>query len=588
MPIRFASDDARVSNISFSVDYDETCLEFDSTDGDSDGIADSVKLMVPEAFGTTRVVHDSGDTDGEIDTVIADTEHPIEAIPDGVIMEIALAVTEEASCSEEVAAVGFSSDPPATYQDDNGERLQGVTEGGSVQISTPTPSPTATGTVTPTYTPTATSTPTATPEPARPSLSILDHIAAAPGRPVTVAVTLDSDGAEISSVSFSLDYDDACLSFDPSDANSDGIPDSVNVTLSSEFDRTLIAPAPEDADREIDVVLADLDFPFLAMPDGELLRIGLTVSSDEACWGSTVDVKFWPDSPATFFDTESMEVNGATQDGSIHVSIPSSTPTPTFTPTHTPTATATATATFTPTPTPTFTPTHTPTATATFTPTPTPTPTFTPTHTPTATATATPTAIATATFTATPTATPTYTPTPTATPTFTPTHTPTPTATATPTPTNTPSVQAGPSLTIPQEIAGTPGETAVASITFDADGNEIASITFAVDYDRKCLSFDSNDANFDRVPDSVSLNVPAAFITQVLFVNQAIRFVLFAQGVTMPDGAFANITLTVSDEEECRGTTANVGFSFGPNFGDSFGRPVSGWSQEGSIKIAGD
>ena len=120
MPIRFTSDDARVSSISFSVDYDETCLEFDSTDGDSDGIADSVKLMVPEAFGTTRVVHDSGDADGEIDTVIADTEHPIEAMPDGVIMEIALAVTEEASCSEEVAAVAFSSDPPATYQDDNG------------------------------------------------------------------------------------------------------------------------------------------------------------------------------------------------------------------------------------------------------------------------------------------------------------------------------------------------------------------------------------------------------------------------------------------------------------------------------------
>ena len=63
---------------------------------------------------------------------------------------------------------------------------------------------------------------------------------------------------------------------------------------------------------------------------------------------------------------------------------------------------------------------------------------------------------------------------------------------------------------------------------------------------------------------------------------------LFAQGVSMPDGVFASVTLTASDKDECRGATAEVGFSFGPNFGDSFGRPVSGWSQDGSVRIAGD
>ena len=138
----------------------------------------------------------------------------------------------------------------------------------------------------------------------------------------------------------------------------------------------------------------------------------------------------------------------------------------------------------------------------------------------------------------------------------------------------------GPSLTIPQEIPGSTGQQVVAPITFDADGNAISSITFAVDYDQTCLSFDSTD--------SVVLTVPAAFITQVVFVNEAIRFVIFAQGLTMPDGVFADITLTVSDEDECDGATAEVGFSFGPNFGDSFGRPVSGWSQDGSVKIADD
>ena len=30
-----------------------------------------------------------------------------------------------------------------------------------------------------------------------------------------------------------------------------------------------------------------------------------------------------------------------------------------------------------------------------------------------------------------------------------------------------------------------------ATVTFDADGNAISSITFAIDYDQACLSFDS-------------------------------------------------------------------------------------------------
>ena len=261
MPITFDADGARVSSIAFSVDYDESCLSFDPTDADSDGIADSVNLIVPEAFGTTWVGHDPEDADGELDTVIADATHPFEAMPNGVIMEIALTVTEEASCSEEEAAVGFSSDPHALYANDEGERLEGDTEDGSIRISTPTPTATAIATATPTFTPTATHTPTATPVPANPSLSIPEEILAMPGQSVTVTITFDSDGAEISGVTFSLDYDRSCLSFDPTDSDSDGLPDSVNIMLPPEFDRTLVAPAPEDADREIDVVLADIRVP---------------------------------------------------------------------------------------------------------------------------------------------------------------------------------------------------------------------------------------------------------------------------------------------------------------------------------------
>ena len=86
----------------------------------------------------------------------------------------------------------------------------------------------------------------------------------------------------------------------------------------------------------------------------------------------------------------------------------------------------------------------------------------------------------------------------------------------------------------------------------------------------------------------MNIKVPATFISQVRFMNTTIRFVHFSLDDTMPDGDIAEITLTVSDKEECHGATAAVGFSSAPAFGDSSGKPVTGWSQDGSVKIADD
>ena len=509
------------------MDYDETCLGFDSTDKNTDGLADSVKLMVPTEFGATRVNHDPNDSDGEIDIVLADTIHPFGAMPDGVIMEVALTAIEESLCNGDEARVGFSSDPPAMFSNDEGVPLNGETEDGSVQISAPTLKSTSTPTS------------TATPVPAKPTLSIPNDISATPGKTVTVPITLDSDGAKISGVSFSLDYDRSCLSFDPTDGDLNDLPDSVSLMLPPEFERTLVAAAPEDAGREIDVVLADIVLPFVSMADGVIVAIRLDVASDAACWGTTVNVGFWGSSPATYFDTDGEKVAGTMHGGSIGIATP--TPTPTATPTPIPTRTSPATST----------PTAIPTATSTHTPTATPTPTFTPTPTHTATPTSTPTATATS------------------------THTPT-------------AVQEGPSLAIPEEIPGTPGQPVTVTITFDADGKSISSITFAVDYDQTCLSFDPKDEDYDGVPDSVTLSVPTTFISQARFMNTTIRFVHFSLEDTMPNGAIVEISLDVSDKEECHGATAEVGFASAPAFGDSSGKPVTGWTQDGSVKIADD
>ena len=125
-----------------------------------------------------------------------------------------------------------------------------------------------------------------------------------------------------------------------------------------------------------------------------------------------------------------------------------------------------------------------------------------------------------------------------------------------------------------------------ATVTFDADGNAISSITFAVDYDQACLSFDPKDEDYDGVPDSVNIKIPVTFISQARFANGAIRLVHFSLGDTMPDGDIVEIDLDVSDKEDCRGAMAEVRFSSAPAFGDSSGKPVTGWTQDGSVKIA--
>lgn len=471
IPITFDSDGASVSSLTFSVDYDESCLSFDPADVNEDGLPDTVKVMLPAIFGVARVSHDMEDSDGEIDFALVDTTQPFEAIPEGVIVEVTLNVNEATSCWGTEADVGFSSSPQAGFANDEGERLDCETDDGSVMIARPVP------------TSTATATPTATAIPASPSLSITEEISAKPGQTVNVPIALDSDGADISGVTFSLQYDRSCLSFDPADDNSDGVPDSVSLSISTEFDRTLIAEASEDSDREIDVVLADIVYPLAAMPDGLIVSIELNVDGGQACWGKTIVVGFWADTPATYFDTNGEEVTGTTSNGSIEISDPPTTPTPTFTPTSTPEP-----------------------------------------------------------------------------------------------------VLEGPSLTIPADIPGTPGQTVVADITFDADDNRISALTFSVDFDQTCLSFDASTG--------VAFKVPPAFTTLALYdsgdTDAEIDFTVYSLSTTVPEGAVVEITFTVSADTNCQGATANVGFSDSPSavFGDDRFRPVQGWTQNGSVKIA--
>lgn len=147
LPVVFTPNGSNISAMSFSVDFDETWLTFDATDGNGDGVPDAIALNAPSGFQGS-VTYDPNDTDGELDFFIADLFPPLAAVPDGQIATITFNVGNPSSTTE--AGVNFSSAPSASFGDAGGVDVPGSADNGSVLINVSAP---------PTVTPTPTTTP---------------------------------------------------------------------------------------------------------------------------------------------------------------------------------------------------------------------------------------------------------------------------------------------------------------------------------------------------------------------------------------------------------------------------------------------
>ena len=62
---------------------------------------------------------------------------------------------------------------------------------------------------------------------------------AAPTAIVPIRLDADNSRKVEFSAAFSLDYDSACLAIDPADANHDGIPDAVSVSVPADFEKSV-------------------------------------------------------------------------------------------------------------------------------------------------------------------------------------------------------------------------------------------------------------------------------------------------------------------------------------------------------------
>jgi hypothetical protein len=184
---------------------------------------------------------------------------------------------------------------------------------------------------------------------AGPQLSISSNIPATPNSTVVVPVIFTSNGADIASTVFSIDYDETWLSFDET------LPNAIEFTLPADF-AGQCAPDQVDPDGEIDCFILDPLVPLASLPDGVVLN--LTLRTKNPLSPVAAKAGFSTSSPpASFGDTNGQSVPGSTLDGSVQIGAglpswvylpfiwknivtpPTPVPTVTITPTDTPTAT---------------------------------------------------------------------------------------------------------------------------------------------------------------------------------------------------------------------------------------------------------
>jgi Leucine-rich repeat (LRR) protein len=133
LPVTFTNHGREIASTIFSLDFDETCLSFDPTDGDLDGVPDAINFNLPVGF-TGLVTVGLTDTDGELDFLVADTVPPMSGLSDGTIANVTFTVTCQPGEESYFATVGFSDSPGATFGSVEAESVMGITSDGSVEI----------------------------------------------------------------------------------------------------------------------------------------------------------------------------------------------------------------------------------------------------------------------------------------------------------------------------------------------------------------------------------------------------------------------------------------------------------------------
>ncbi len=354
IPVLLNTGGAGITSFQFGFDLGP-CLTYRSVPG--------IKFTLPPEYGT-GTGYDPAQTTQEL--MMLGYTAGTTTLSDGALLTIPFNVDCYPAPGETTLTVAlpFARSFPPRFFDVNSQEISGSFVDGSLIIggatqtptpipptSTPTPTrtptstrtptptstptvdarlPTATPTMTPTITPTATPTvppPTATPtltpsatpvpNPAHMPHLTIGSITAAPGSTsVTVPINFVTNGAAVSAMLFSIDFDEQCLTTTLGDYRFDLPPAFVP---GFRYDAT-------DNDGEIDITVADYTPPIATLSDRTLLTLtfGIRCEALPAQSMRLAALNFSSEPRASFGGPDGQDVPGWVQPGVIMIKPPES------------------------------------------------------------------------------------------------------------------------------------------------------------------------------------------------------------------------------------------------------------------------
>lgn len=369
LPVNFAGNELPTAAAAFSLDIDESCLRFDPTDANNNGIPDAIKPHLPPGF--ELVAHTNiSDTAGELDLFIGDLTPPITTLPDGLLLTLDLQAICLPPAGPLPVRVGFGAAPPASFSDPNGMTLLGKLTAGAVAIQSnlagdcnqdglvnaadavscvleifdgdgsfwlDAPGGSFPGsphgcdsnlderidagdilcTVLTIFEGQGACNNAVRAADAQAvtaaTLAIPAMISAQPGGTVTVPVNLTGNGNMLGAAVFTLAYDPAYLQLAQTDRDGNGSPDAIAFTVPA----GLMTSATVVDNRRIEFVIADLSLPLVTLPDGPLATITFTVNPQSGEQAQTTAIRFAGAVPASLGNHAGQSTAVTTVDGAV-------------------------------------------------------------------------------------------------------------------------------------------------------------------------------------------------------------------------------------------------------------------------------
>ena len=139
-----------------------------------------------------------------------------------------------------------------------------------------------------------------------PALTMPEEVQAVAGQAI-VPLTFAANGHSITSLAFSVDYDETWLALDPTDRDGNGVPDAVVFSLPGDFTYSVTFDEG-DADGEVDIFIGDITPPLTSLSDGPF--VFMLLDADSSPGGTQGAVRFSLDPAASFGDTSGQSIPG--------------------------------------------------------------------------------------------------------------------------------------------------------------------------------------------------------------------------------------------------------------------------------------